>query len=475
MSKRALPRIDGWSYTRKLAGWQLGHCPTLDHTDILDANGKLIGWMLGVAVQANGQIVGPRQHHLEYALNDAQFWEKFEAEITPWAGRYVVFAITTAGKRVYFDPVTDLPAVFHRQEQCVASSVYMALSRPIAWNNRLPRRRIIRKGGRYGLQQTCDAHVFRVVSNHYLDLETFALHRHWPKADDQFDRPASDLDEVAEQIVHKLGMNTGAIVANYACALPLSGGADSRTLAYSARAHLHHVKHAFSHRISRMSKFDCYVGMRLAEDLGLADRFQLIDGVKLVETGAYSDERLNRLKWQYMERTGYYHPPSAEILAAAEEVPPAQYTLRGNIMELTRANQWPRSFEFSVEHGLSKLALGGRDTLDENLNYWGPDYQNWVDGLPASTKDRVYDFAFVEHLLPYSLGGGLLGFRQTSYLNPFNDRALTSLAISLPPQSRRKRKLNAAIHRACNTPDIPRALMVKRDEDLRREADKLFA
>jgi hypothetical protein len=141
---------------------------------------------------------------------------------------------------------------------------------------------------------------------------------------------------------------------------------------------------------------------------------------------------------------------------------------------MTRANQWAKTERFELAHGLSKLNIGGRSGA-ENVDYWGPEYMNWMETLPASARERVYDFAFLEQLLPNTLGGAMIGKPNADYINPFNDRSLIKMAMQVHPMKRKSGLLNAALHRAVGAPDIPMTGQIKRDRSVRAEINKLFA
>ncbi|MEL7257619.1 MAG: hypothetical protein AAFN80_07210 [Pseudomonadota bacterium] len=474
LSKRSLPQIEGWESPKPLLGWRLTHCAKLCRCDLLDKCGEHIGWFLGSAVDQNGNFLGKSEVNLTAALSDPDFWSIAEKEISDLAGRYLVFVITDKGQRAYFDPVTDLPAVFNRMEQTVASSPLMALSSPIRANHRINHNQVLKKGGNYGVQQTCDPDVLRVLSNHYLDLETFSLHRHWPSDHESFEAPEDSLDAIAQKMVARLGQVTSALLNNRTCMIALSGGMDSRTLVYSAKEDLHLAKLTYSHRATWISQYDCYIGQLVATELGLAKNFQIFDALKQIKEGIYDNADLRRLRWEFCYRTGYQNAPKNAVLVVADILPDTDYVLRGNILDMARANQWPRGFKFDLNHGISKLVLGGR-TAEENLAYWGPEYLNWMDTLPKSAQPRIYDLAFVEQLLPNTLGGRLIGYGNANYINPFNDRYLIHSCMQIDPAKRKSGLLNSALHRACSATDLPMTRSAMSDDKTKAEVEKLFA
>lgn len=458
LSAEPQSRPEGWRQTETFAGWQLTHCPSLQRRDLVNGVGQQIGWLLGVVVNADGHCLGDESYTI-----DSASWSGVEAQLATLAGRFLAVVLTASGRRVYFDPVMDLPSVFNAKARCVASSPLLALHRPLEVNHRTDHRLIHKQGGNYGLQQTCDRDVLRGLSNHYLDLDSFSLHRHWPAPDLDFSPDPAPLDEIAARITTRFGQITGALMSSYDCLIPLSGGADSRTLAFSARDKIHLAKGCYAHRTNFNTELDCYVANQLAEALGT--ELHLIDAI----TDAPDRQTVKRLRWDFWYRTGYHAAPTPPELAASALVPKADFILRANILDMAIANQWPRDNRFDLGHAVSKLNIGSR-APEEDLTYWGPDYQNWAKTVPQNAQPALYEMAFLEQLLPNTLGARLLGYRGSTYLNPFNDRGLIRACMRVSPKDRKSGRLTQALHKACGAPDIPMIRQIKRDETLLAEA-----
>lgn len=473
LSKSDHPVVEGWGGPMPLDGWQLTHCRRLDCRDILDAHGQRVGWLLGVAVDADGCVVSQRGILLKATTKDRNFWTCVEEEITQLAGKYIAFFLTDVGQRVYFDPVLDMPAVYNRDEALVATSPLLAIRRGLQVNPRIDYRVIQKEGGNYGLQNTCDAAVIRAISNHFLDLETFELHRHWPNENDSFEDDFARPEDAAEQIVKRLGQITRALITHHVCAMPISGGNDSRTLIYSARDALGQLDHAYAHRINWMTKFDCFLGKKLAEKLGL--ELQIVDAVNALETGNASRLDTRRLTRSFRFATGFMQPPKRAELVGYNKIPDTELVLRGNIMDMSRANQWPReSLEFELDHAINKLVIGGCAPQDRAA-LWKDDYVAWMDTLPDNARARIYEFAFIEQLLPNTLGARLMGFGRANYVNPFNDRKLITTCMKVSPELRKKGVFNNMLHEAAGAPDMVRAKKLGKLKERHAEVDQLFA
>ena len=460
LSKTASPSPpDEWVIDH-VQGWHLVHCPSLPSCTLLDAQGIKIGWLLGYAVGADGQLVGPDLVKLKRAYSDDTFWDYISSELTWYAGKYTAILITPNGGRAYFDPVVDLPAVFNHSEHALASSPLMALSTPLRVNPRIKYPRIRKRGGNYGMGQTCDIRVMRVRGNHYLDLDSFAQHRYWPLETDSFEQE-NELPESARIITTRLGEVTGALLANYDCLMPLTGGNDSRTLAFSARKSMYLAKACYSHRTNYKTGVDSEIGAKLAHALG--HELHQIDALSAIETNQITETEISKLRQNFYLATGYQNAPSDAELVAGDMLPEGQVVLRGNVLDLTRANQWPRDCKFYLGHGIDLLAIGTR-SAEENRVYWASEYQEWAKTLPTGAQFFLYDFAFMELQAPCTLGARLQGYPHAAYVNPFNDRRMLAECIRTPTNLRKKGLLNAALHAACEAPEIPMLKQVLRSQ-----------
>src|SRR5690606_36879097 len=135
----------------------------------------------------------------------------------------------------------------------------------------------------------------RLFANHYLDLDSFAPVRHWPRPDTDL---ATRQDEAAvgtimDEITGRLGMVFGEILRRETCMVPLSGGRDSRCLIATALDDLPRARTLFAWRFHRMSSRDAAIGRQIAESLGLPFT-------------TYGNKRLTRdIRMRYLKRNGF--------------------------------------------------------------------------------------------------------------------------------------------------------------------------
>jgi hypothetical protein len=466
---------EGW-VTRRLKGWHLYHCPELNVAEIFAVNGRRVGWLLGIGVSPDGSLF-PSGMRLAVAPGDNTFWSVVEAMIEGVAGRYAAILSDGREERIYHDPVCDLSCVFDPTTRVVASTLFLCLHRPLVRNRRMPHRGPLKGKHNYALQQTADRYVKRALPNHYLSLRTFSPVRHFPRGDEVLQADETQLDIVCERIAERLKQVTTTLLTNFDCVLPVTGGNDSRNLLACAADVLGQTKTAlFTHHINKMSGFDCMIGQDIGDMLGVD--VQIVDVLGQMSHGILQGQSLHARQWDTAYATGYQTKgKSSAHVAALDLAPEGDLLLRGNVMELMRANQYPQGREtpFDLKHGLAKLRPA--PTIDEAaVAAWGDDYMMWVDTLPENAKAKIYDFAFIEQLLPNTMGGTLWGPFPQFYVNPFSDRGMIVAALSIPAPIRRRNRINRRIvDLTCPAlNEIPRTNAFKKDPDNHASYERLF-
>lgn len=440
---------DGWT-ERVFGGWHLCHCPDLPVADIVDGAGQAAGWLIGIAVTARGTLFN-RDPVLSVTAEDPRFWDHAEALIEGWAGRYAVAISDGRDMRLYVDPVCDMAAVYDPQGHVVASSLLLCLHRPMQPNTRMPFKGPVKGLHNYALQQTPDRIARRAMANHYLCLRTFRMIRHFPKGHETLARPAEDLETVCKLVVSRLRGIMAALLDGYDCIIPVTGGNDSRNLLACGFDHLDKAAGFYVyHSGNKASGLDVLLAVELGKAIGID--VQVVDVAAPPYRSQLQGRPARRARWDMVFSSGYQLTGKnpAERLAPTL-APPGDVLIRGNVMELMRANQW-KAGDFdnvSVEHGLRKLVVAP-EINETVIREWGPDYTAWMDTLPTNAGSRVYDFAFCELLLPNTMGGWLVTQGTHFAMNAFNDRAIIANVISLPPRLRRRNRLNREIIRlAC--------------------------
>jgi asparagine synthetase B (glutamine-hydrolysing) len=379
---------------------------------------------------------------------DAQekdFFAKVEPLIESLAGRYVVILTAREGRRIYVDPVSALGVVYDAKTRAVASSVLLAIDREHQPNPKFDNEGILAGLGNYSFQHTSDAHIKRLLPNHYLDLGDFSHIRHWPKSDQKFETAPQNIAQAIGEIGARMGKTIGDIANKKHTVMPISAGRDSRNLVACGRAHLGKVKEFFAFAHSYNGRLDAAVGSLVAERMGVG--FNVYDPRDYPRGALHGVYRRKQATRNFHISNGFSGGAPREILTGLYRLQKAgSWHLRGNVMDLMQASHWKvgarNPNNHKPAHGIKRLLITGGDGFnDEMVKRWMPEYEEWYQGLGA-IKAQPYDMIFNELYLAGSQGGKMYGMNHHFYISPFNDRYTIERAISLPLDFRIKDAAN---------------------------------
>ena len=437
---------DCWS-SAKIGNWWLHHCPDLPVCQLLGAAGNLLGVVVGVAIDDAGEVLGNGVRNL-----DSERMEDVETFLETLSGRFVAVVAIGAAQRVYFDPTAGVTAVFSSDHQAVCSNVTLGLERPIEPEIGISPEAVMAGEDRLYLGETPDRAFKRVYANHYLDLDSFEMRRHWPKPDMDPEGSGLSVDELGARIAHRLNQIMSGLLNNYRCSLPLSAGKDSRILLSAALPDVEKLAHIYSFSINNITRYDCRVAQKLSWEFGFP--LQIIARGNHLYKQSYGRSEIEELRRKMALSTGFcangrdnHH---AKVLTIA---PGGDITLRGNLCEITRANKYRRPFPeggFTREVAFSALLevppeKAADKFSDERYGALRQRYWDWADTLPENYQGRLIDMAHCEHWLPAVGNTEYLAFTNSLFLNPYNDRMLLYWAMCCPPEDRKRDALVRAI------------------------------
>ena len=439
--------LPGWDYF-KLGGMNLWRAPDARTKRLYDTQGIPLGWLLGEAVDGDGQYLSdpvtvPVSDTSDNASKVVEEW------VEALAGRYAVILLNDNQPRLYQDPIGDFSVVWDPETGIVASSVLLALTRQMEWNEDFDRQGVLDGRVHFSLGHTADARVQRMLPNHYLDLTTWTLKRHWPRSDTEFSSNDADLGKQVDAISERLTSIMRALVTNTSCLLPISGGRDSRNLTGVLGPAAESLVAGFAIKFHKMSRIDTEIGAAIAKRID----------VPFLDLPSVKSTRPQRLR--YYRNTGYADGGiTLKLLGSHLALPPGNLVLRGNAMELLRANQWNngtiwRDGEVNTAFGVRRLLIVR--ATDAEMARYAPEYEAWADTIPENARKRQLDLAFCEHLLPNTLGIRHFGQTQSFFINPFSCRRLIHLAMQISPELRAEDHPNQMLlERNCaHLSDIP--------------------
>ncbi|MEE2944247.1 MAG: hypothetical protein VX444_03650 [Pseudomonadota bacterium] len=463
LSKTPVVSADSWP-VRPVGPWILSHCPLLRTTIVLDKHGNDVGAFIGIGIDGEGNAVSGALS-IDASQGSSKFWSVVERQIATIAGRYALVVVSGNATRMYFDNALDQSVVFNPSENLVASSVTLAARGPLQDNPHFDCDAILTSDRYFAFEHTRDQRVMRARPNHFLDLDSFRLTRHWPSQDTAFDASRTERAEVIEEIETRLKVIVKGLIRNFDCCLPLSGGKDSRLLLSFAKDDLVDLSRIFTHATNHNTLVDAYIASKLCQRLDVAHQVINTRGDDHADqaTDALTSQRFIKTAYRTGFQSGTRDPRAglADALSPKHEV-----LLRGNLLGLIGAQQYVRPMlnqPFSIHFALSRLRITPEVT-NETILKWGPRYFDWMRTLPLNAHDRIYDMAFTELVQPHALGALLSGSVNSFYVNPFNDRSLLHNAMRLRPRFRHTERVYQVLQdlAAPEFRDIPFTTNLKR-------------
>ena len=452
---------DTW-LTNKVGQWHAHHCPDLPCCELYDGKGKRLGLVLGYAVDDEGTFLSEKAR-----LSKVKTLQDLETYIEGLAGRFLVLVSAFEADRVYFDPTAGLSAVLSEKDGGLASSVHLLVSRDIVPEPAVDVADVLARKAQFLLGETCDAHCRRVYANHYVDLNSMTMVRHWPKSDVGFEDSRYTRGEAATEISSRLSQIISALAKGTSVALPLSSGTDSRILLAASTSSLGDIDEFYVHDIYFITRFDREGAQMLSDAVGVD--LTVIDAQSAKFMSVMTQEEEDDLRRKMAVRTSLsFNGIDSRTVRAVSLTPKTALVMRGNVAEMTRANKWthatarhgatPRDglaalLNMRAEHLEDRVEPGRLVELTER-------YEAWADTLPLGARKRIPDMAHAEVFMPGAPNNVYYAFTRNFYINPFNDRRLLELTAWFPPLARRRRKLVNKII-AHSAPDLAKLPYLK--------------
>lgn len=379
---------------RRLAGWQLASHPVLPVCELMSADGVVLGWLVGYAIDSAGRMVGDRIGvPFSRDITPAQF----ESFLYTFGGRFLAVLVTPRAERVYLDPVGSLGAIYSPEHEMVAATTTLVpYSRGCDDDSELIRDTgIPYRNGVYPFGLTPRMGVYRIIPNHYLDLRSWQTQRHWL---------SSSLDEVIDP--HEAIRTVGEIVRRHVRAVTaarpayvaLTAGNDSRMVAACTREVLDRVHFMTLALPDDGAQMDCEMARRIMRRVGLPHEI-----VPFVEP---SPDQIDDWLWRTGGMIGEWRGQQATGMYQTLDASRAELT--GQAGELCRAAYWhelkgPR--EATVEGILDVLDAPSTPRIVACAT-------QWLRSLPTRDPVMVYDLLHLEQWL--GCWGGVLPYGDTT-------------------------------------------------------------
>lgn len=429
----------GW-VQRQQSGWTLAVSSPLPVVDLIAADGSLAGWLIGHAVNPEGELV---EGQLPFPFDPAAsiLASEMDSFMGEFGGRYLWVIFTKHYSRIYLDPCGSLGAVYSLQEKTIASTVSLIAGRDADCRHHPPVSAEFPIEGPnmfYPAGLTIDPEIARLLPNHYLDLRDWRSVRYWPPG--PVTRIEADkIPDAIQVIVDHFQKFFMAVARRHDLYLNLTAGRDTRMLLACARELCCQITFVtFDYRrcpptgpgrAPKPHRQDLHLASKLARRMGL--RHQILK----VEPAAAEVRR------DYLFRIGH-----AGAWGKAQDF--YQACLRG--LEMNRA--WLPGF--GVEAGRHYYHLRpeyqGEVTPEALLavfriplaNRFRQAMQTWLDGLPEVASDTLLDLLYIEHRLGGWAAPHLYGTAPfAACLLPVSHQCLLRTMMALPVAYRQNQQI----------------------------------
>jgi hypothetical protein len=418
---------------------------------IRDRHGLAFGVLLGIGVDPGGLVTQNRRIDM-VDLSAEDPFRTIEDWIDNLAGRWTLLAAAGGVRRIYCDPAGTNGVLHNRRLGRVGSSLLLCLDDPVQDRPDYDHRLIETEGAKYTLFDTRDTRVRRMNPSCYLDIASFAETRYWPREDWAASVPPT-LPQVYDEIITTASHATQTMIRSFPCALPLSGGRDSRLLAGFAGRAIHQVAQVYTHVNNYGTRQDAAIGALVAAALGVPHE------IHDHREWRPDTETRGRLRDEFQIGLGYDAEPPGELRnGVAMQLADGALVLRGHQTDILRAVL------------LDKPGAAGRADLRWQVKRLMPvpmakftgevyrrfraRYGRWLRALPETLREKSIDLMFLEIYYSSSIGAIFPALNRNFYISPFNSRRMVLLAMSIDDDYRKTSlavddllyRLNPALH-----------------------------
>jgi hypothetical protein len=426
LGKAEVPALANWP-KQQIGEWVLHWHPRLPTTEIRSQNGTQVGWLMGLAIDTNGEPVGP-VWRLPFDCERADAVAQFESELTALGGRFAAAFLSSLSDRFYLDASGSLAAVYCKDYPVIASTCNLIpQTKDLRQNLALVQAiGLPRRVGYFPFGLTPWPGVARLLPSHYLDLRQWTAKRHWPTG------PRFDSTQHPEETVREIAALIEGFISGVAKLAPiqlaLTGGHDSRVLLACSRPSLPSIRCITTRLPNINARIDCAYGRRIA------DRFGLDYSVLTWKEASQAEIET----WLY--RTGACVVDTiTSCTRTDDQLDPARVTLLGIGGEVGQGYYWrPGDLPanpISSEELIRRRRFPALDVILQAAS-------DWLNHLPATDLLEKLDLFFLEQRLGCWAGPAMYGTTQARFVAyPHNSRRIYEKMLSMPQDYRREARM----------------------------------
>jgi hypothetical protein len=416
----------GWA-RHSLGRWWLG-VVGLDVVDLVDGGGRRLGVCVGYPVshrapEDNVLVLRAQEGSAEVDIED------FYRHVT---GRYIVILTAPGRERLYLDPYGALTTVFSKNAPITASNPHLVGETP--WDSDLIAVLDMPESGLwYPFGLTPKQGVRRLLPNHYLDLDTWTVARHWPISPSDL-RVEQDWRHGVDTIIDTMERTFAVITARYPLQVTLTAGRDSRIVLACARKTL--AEATFVTFAQRPTTVDMHIAEALRRRFKLRHEFLPVRAASQGDLYKYlylTGHCVGGQIWKIHKTIEQFRPDCVAFSGTGGEVGRAYYWRDGD-------NEGTRILEEDLLRRCS-MPLNAQ-LVDETAC--------WLSELSPFNALTILDLFYLENRLGCWVAPQHLANTTTRFgFSPFNHRSIFAAMMRLPYEFRRRQELANAICRSC--------------------------
>ena len=412
----------GFQAAPKLGPWSLSLAPATRRQDVVDGSGRSIGHLIGTAIDYRGGRLVEGGFRLDWPSDRARRDEAIELGLYKLGGSWLCVLAADGLERVYLDADGTQSLVYDPAQEAAASSAGLLLddaAYAARFDAALYQALDVPGEGWFPSGLTAHTGVHRLLCNHYLDLSSFQVHRHWPLG--PFGH-AGDVEAAALRVADIVRRSAEALLQRGKLAVALTGGNETRFLLAAYRPIIEQL--TFVTVSAPSTQRDVELAKRLAQ------RFKLRHLIlPLVEATPEA-----QLAWHYA--TG--HCVSGPNMVSHPTIRPLvgqfDWFLGGLGGEIGRAFFWRPTDTADTPMAAAELTPrfgmpAAGDVMDAT--------ERWMEGVAGFDALTKLDLGYLE--LRMSAWSAAQTYAQSfvDHEHPLIAREVYALMLDLPPEAKR--------------------------------------
>jgi len=402
--------------------WNIFLYSDIKHIKLYDLSGCLIGVFLGTLIDYNVSKIIENDMVVDVSLSDDDALESF---IYSYGGGFLFVCCYGDNERVYLDAGGVRSLVFDANIKQAASTTGLMLN-DAEYSRRFDAELFdaldvpdVSMEGWFTAGLTAHHGVERLLCNHYLDMKTWSVHRHWPKHNIVVAQSTSDhavrIAEIVKGSVHAM-VNSGSTI----CAL--TGGTETRFILAACRPLIDSL--AFFTVNGLDSAKDIYLARKISQAFHLNHR--------QLRTVMATKEEQNIWLYRSSHSVGCSNMLTYPTLRQTKEF---KYLVGGTGGEIGRAFFWrPTDSEhmhLSAKDIVSRCGMPNHPRLIEVIS-------TWLQSVSGFNSFIQLDIAYMELRVSSWAFAQTYAAADKNKMHPMLCRETCQLMLELSPAAKRE-------------------------------------